>query len=142
MDEWLLGVLRLGHALAAAIWLGGTLTLALVRAPQLSEVGPDWRPLRESLRSGIWVFVITGAILTMDRLSRTAMPPFYFGLLALKVTVGLWMFWTARSIGRRAEVGLVSAWWRQAEWKIVLGAVVVYGLAFGLRAIYEQTLRG
>jgi putative copper export protein len=142
MDEWLLGVLRLGHALAAAVWLGGTLTFALIRAPQPSEAVSEWRPLREALRSSIWVFLVTGAILSMDRLSRAAMPPIYFGVLALKVALGLWMFWAARSIGRRPDVEVASVWWRQTEWKIVLGAVVVYGLAFGLRAIYEQTLRG
>jgi hypothetical protein len=141
MDEWLLGTLRLGHALAAALWLGGTLSYALVRTAQPGPV-TNWRPLREALRAGIWVFLVSGAILTMDRLSRAAMPPSYFGLLALKVSVGLWMFWAARAIGMPSGGDPTLAWWHRVEWQIVLGGVVIYSLAFGLRSIYEQTLRG
>jgi hypothetical protein len=143
METWLLGALRLGHALSAAVWLGGTLTYALVVSARAVEISSAaWRPLREALRAGIWVFLVSGAILTMDRLSSAGVPPIYFGLLGLKVVLGLWMFSAARSIGASTALSAETVWWHRKEWQIVLVSVAVYGLAFGLRAIYEQTLRG
>jgi len=140
MAEYLLGALRLAHALAAAAWMGGALTYALagIGAGERSLPTATWRPFREALRVGIGIFLLTGAILTVDRLGSVALSPLYLGLLGLKVGLGIWMFWIARDIGRSSA----SEWWRRAEWRILALGVVVYGLALALRGIYEEAIRG
>ena len=133
--EVLLGALRLAHALAAAMWLGGALAYAVGAAP------PPGRPgvwLRDLLRPAIGVFVVTGTIMAADRLASAPLPPWYFGLLGMKVALGVWMFTLARGLGspRQPQV----AWITGARGILLLG-VVVYALALTLRSIYEATLR-
>ena len=140
MAEFLLGALRLAHALAAATWVGGALTYALVGlgAGDRPLAAAAWRPFREALRVGIGIFLLTGAILTVDRLGSVALSPLYLILLGLKVGLGIWMFWIARELGRPSQ----AEWWRRAEWRILALGVVVYCLAFALRGIYEEAIRG
>jgi hypothetical protein len=96
--------------------------------------------LRETFAAGVGVFVITGAILTLQRLSSAPVPPLYVALLALKAVVGLWMFTLVRRLG---SVGSSSTQgrWRQPEWQLAGAGVVVYALAIALRTIYEEALR-
>jgi putative copper export protein len=140
--EPLLAVLRLAHALAAAVWVGGILAYALSASgsPSLALASPAWRGLREALRIGVGVFLLTGAVLAAERLSSAALPPTYAALLALKIILGLWMFAIARRIG--ASPGRDPTWWRAPERQVLLIGVVIYALALTLRSIYEQTIRG
>ena len=63
ISDVLVAALRLAHALAAALWVGGTLTYAVVDRTARIEMGPGaWRAFREILRAGIAVFVLTGAM--------------------------------------------------------------------------------
>lgn len=139
--EALIGFLRLAHALAAALWVGGALILvvapSLVKRPGQEPLG--WRQLREALRLAIGVFVLTGAAMAAERLAGAPLPPTYFVVLALKVAVGSWMFVIARRLGLAARD---SPPWRRPEWQVLGLGVVVYGLAVALKAIYEATLRG
>ncbi len=138
ITEVLLGALRLAHALAAALWIGGTLTYALVQPPAASA---NWGAFREALRVGIGIFILTGVILAMERLSSATLPPTYMGVLAVKVGLGLWMFALARRIGtaQTAETSLV--WWRRPESQVLGLGAVIYGLAVALKSIYEDTIR-
>jgi putative copper export protein len=140
--ELLIGGLRVAHALAAAIWLGGTLVYMLVEAPVRAAVGPGvWRGFREALKAGIGIFVVTGALLTMERLSSAALPPTYFAVLAVKVALGISMFLVARRIGAPTADGLPPGFWSRAEVRVLALGVVVYALAAALKAIYEETIR-
>jgi hypothetical protein len=140
MAEVLLGVLRLAHALAAATWIGGTLTYGLCgMGAGASSLPPNlWRPFREALRVAIGIFLLTGAILTVDRLGSVALTPFYLAVLGLKVALSFWMFSLGRGIGRAAG----GPWWRRVEWQILALGAVVYGLALVLRGIFEEAIRG
>lgn len=142
LDDVLFGALRLAHALAAALWVGGLLafTLAGTREhPAFSA--PSWVPVREALRLGIGVFVITGVIIAVERLGGAPLPPTYLAVLGAKVALGLWMFVLARQLGTVvADGGASVSWWRP-ERKIVALGVVIYVLAMVLRAIYENTIR-
>ena len=99
----MVGALRLAHALSAATWLGGTLSLLLWGR---SHPGTsDARVVTKALQVAIGVLVVSGTILAFSRLSSAALPPLYFGLLGAKVVLGLCMFGVGRSLG----TGLVSA---------------------------------
>jgi hypothetical protein len=138
--EVLLGAVRLAHALAAAVWIGGTLLYILVRPRMGSR--ENWRPFREALRSGIAVFILTGTILATDRLAATSLPPTYFAVLGAKVALGIWMFFAARQIGLAtgtltSEASLL----RRPEGRVLGLGIVIYGMALVLRGIYEASIR-
>lgn len=144
LGETLLGAVRLAHALAAAVWVGGTLLYILVRPRMLGgpEAGQTWGSFREALRLGIAVFILTGAILATDRLGRATLPPTYLALLGTKIALGVWMFYTARNIGTISgdpAPGLAS--WRRPESRVVVLGIAIYGLALALRGIYEEAIR-
>jgi putative copper export protein len=134
MTDVLVGVLRLAHALAAATWVGGTF-IRIITTPDGSRPEPArQQALREALRVGIGVFLLTGVILAVQRLGSAPLPPMYVGLLAAKIVLGLRMFVLARHVGlERAP--------RRPEREILLLGVVVYGIAVALRTIYEETIR-
>jgi putative copper export protein len=141
ISDVLVAILRLAHALAAALWVGGTLTFALVdRSAQGRLSSASWRGFREALRAGIGVFVATGAILTLERLSSAPLPPTYFAVLGTKVLLGIWMFFLARQIGA-GSLATGRAWWSTPEARILGLGVVIYGLAIALKSIYEDTIR-
>ena len=139
MADALFLLLRLAHALAAALWVGGT--LAWVVAAPADRDGMPWRPLRAALRPGIAIFVATGALMAVERLSSAPLPPLYFALLAVKIGLGLWMFSVARRIGIPGSTSGWRSWWERPERRIVVLGIAVYSLAMALRAIYESTLR-
>lgn len=131
-------LVRLAHALSAALWVGGTLAWVLA-AP--TGDGTPWRPLRAALRPGIAVFVLTGALMAAERLASAPLPPAYFAILALKVGLALWMFSVARHLGSPGSTSGWSHWWRRPEGQLVVLGMCVYGLAMALRAIYDGAIR-
>src|SRR5688572_3096208 len=100
-----------------------------------------WRAFREALRAGIAVFVVTGAILAMERLSSAALPPTYFAVLGIKVLLGIWMFFLARQVGVAPPNATRRDWWARPEAKVLGIGAVIYGLAIALKSIYEDTIR-
>ena len=143
LDDVLFGALRLAHALAAAVWVGGLLAYTLATAGDRPAFSPaSWAPLREALRLGIGVFVVTGVIIAVERLGSAPLPPTYLAVLVAKVAVGLWMFVLARQVGTVVADGHGAISWWRPERKIIVLGVAVYALAMVLRAIYEETIRG
>jgi len=140
--EVLLGGVRLSHALAAALWVGGTLVYALSPS-SAGATGPTRgadRAFREALRLGIGVFVVSGALLSVERLGSAALPPAYFAILIVKVALGIWMFALARQIGAPpAQSG--GGLWSRAEYRVLALGVAIYGLAIAMRTIYEDVIR-
>ena len=142
IGDVLVGSLHQAHALAAAIWIGGmTMYLVASRATSGGLPAEALLRFREVLRIGIAVFLLTGAFMTVQRLSSAPLPPLYFALLVAKVGLALWLFSLARRIGRGVPV-LDGRWWTHSEGRIVVGGVVIYGLAMALRIVYENTIRG
>jgi putative copper export protein len=142
IGDVLVGSLHLAHALAAAVWVGGmAMYLVASRATPAGLPGEVRLRFREVLRIGIAVFLLTGAFMTVQRLSSAPLPPLYFALLVAKVGLALWLFSVARGIGRDVQVS-DHTWWNRSEGRVVLGGVVIYALAMALRLTYENTLRG
>lgn len=144
IGEALAGALRLAHALAAAAWVGGALVY-LLTAPTGSVSGREdraERAFREVLRTGVGVFIVTGAIMAIERLSSAPLPPAYFAILGAKVGLGFWMFALARQLGmRRSSISSTRVWWQRPEGKLLVLGVIVYSLAIALRSVYETTIR-
>jgi hypothetical protein len=142
--EVLLGSVRLSHALAAAVWIGGTLVFALLPAESAAAGGLHrMRAFRQALRLGIGVFVLSGALLAVERLGSAPLPPVYFGILVVKVALGIWMFFVARRIGAfPAPASQGIALLARAEYRVLALGVAIYALALALRSIYEDVIRG
>ena len=167
--------LRFGHALAAVAWIGGSLFYVLALDPALSRVGrtPDRAALlsavgqefRQAIRLAIVVFLVTGVILTFDRLSQPRISTLYVGVLGVKIALALWMFWLARRLERlqvteekgRAEGAAHFSAGRSTERPVgptALGrgvrpqplvltlGVAVYLLAIVLKVLFEAALLG
>lgn len=151
--------LRFGHALAAVAWVGGSLFYMLALDPALSRVGrtPDRAALlsavgqefRQAIRLAIVVFLVTGAILTFDRLSQPRIPTLYVGVLGVKIALALWMFWLARRLdppetrhaahGGPGSMASRRPWSRPQQVVLALG-LSVYLLAMMLKVLFEAAL--
>lgn len=144
------------HAMAAVAWVGGSLFFAVALNPALDQVGrtPERVSLlvavsnefREVVRLSILVFVVTGAILAVTRLSQPRLSMSYVAVLGVKVALSLWMFWLSGRIGKRSDAGnrgsvatWRSAWWLRPQYLILVLGAVVYLLSVVLRAVYEQS---
>lgn len=145
------------HAMAAVAWVGGSLFYVVALNPALDEVGrtPERLSLlavvgvefREVVRLSILVFVVTGVILAVTRLSQPRISTEYVGVLAVKVALSVWMFWLAGRIGMRprptgtspfAKLGTV--WWLRPQYLILALGTIIYLLSVVLRVLFEQTL--
>jgi cytochrome b subunit of formate dehydrogenase len=101
--EPLLVVARLAHTLAAATWVGGGIVYAVVGRPAPSAGARSF-----SWLAGLcgWVLLLSGGVLTFDRLSGTPLDGWYVALLALKLGVALAMFLVAGTLAPSAVVRL------------------------------------
>ncbi len=138
-------ILRWLHVVAAGLWLGGGLLLLALRARGL---GPgavpsmSWgRAAGHTLRLGVAVFIITGALLTAARLAEPNVPAAYVVLLAGKIALAFAMFWLALPRSRRGPAppaGGWSRWARDRTFWIVAIALVVYLLSVILNELIER----
>ncbi len=161
----LIVALRWTHGLATIIWLGGSAYSALILRSQLREAaeaaggGAD-REVLDRLRAGtgqefgrwvngaIVVFVVSGVLLTFDRLAGRGATVEYGIVLALKIGLALWMFGIAQGLGRRRKrrpaagrAAAIRQFLGSPRLLLWLGAITVL-LAAILKAIYEAALRG
>jgi hypothetical protein len=135
VGDLLLGAVRLAHALAAALWVGGAMLFTLAPALRGGVDNVQSRRVRDSLRIGVAVFILTGVIMAAERLGSAPLPPTYVAALALKIGLAAWMFAIARSLGRaRGDADKLT------QRLLVLGGLV-YALALALRSMYEHAIR-
>ncbi|MBI2865334.1 MAG: hypothetical protein HYX94_12315 [Chloroflexi bacterium] len=114
INDLVLTGVRWLHALAGAAWVGGGLFYLLVLQPSLEEV-EDQSSL-SSLKQGVAGefkevvgmcvvgLIITGAVLTFDRLAHGNVGNLYVAILALKVAGAGGMFALTWAMGRRRPV--------------------------------------
>ena len=99
LTDWFMVVMRWLHVLAAAAWIGGSIFFFAVLRPALrgSSGGPLLNRLagqefRQLVDVAIWVLLVSGAIISVDRLASGHSTPTYGMVLALKIAFSLWMF--------------------------------------------------
>ena len=156
------------HLLAATSWVGGSVFYLLVLRPAIRRSGESGstlpaaiaREFRSLVGLCIAVLVLTGAILTFDRLTSPATDAAYVAALAVKVSLAVVMFVLAHRARRArrvaprpspqpAEDGMlavrlarrVSGALSGGVLILVLGVTVLL-LADLLKTLYESNLAG
>ena len=137
----LIVAMRWLHAAAAIVWIGAAIFELVVLLPAYGGSPPAPvrdavdGAMREIVQTSLVVFLVSGAILTFERLSRGAAGSGYVGLLGLKLVLTVAMFQVAfrfrRAEGRRRVLGL--------RWVSSLGLLIVL-LAVALKWVYERAL--
>ncbi len=156
MAEILLLIIRWLHAVAAVSWVGGGIFYWVILRPALRAGDPSGQQARlagpefgQLVTLAMWTLVITGAILSFDRLSAETATVTYFTVLAIKIAAAGWMFaavWNRRRGTPAAPASAVSR--RRAllgamggvNVTVVLGLVVFF-ISDLLRFLVEQELR-
>lgn len=145
--EGFLLFLRLAHAFAAAVWLGGGVYYLVAVRPALRDSTQPPREFVAAAQSlyGEWartmtmVMIVTGVIMTVDRLSSVGGGLPYAVALAVKIVAALAAFRMAGvRIGRGARRGR-SARRSRPEWILGCGALA-FGIGVVLASIYGQGL--
>ncbi|MBX5492650.1 MAG: hypothetical protein IRZ14_15985 [Chloroflexi bacterium] len=154
MDALLLAIIRAAHGVTAAVWLG--VSLAGVLSPTwLSAARASGRlSLRALAQFSMWALLVTGALLTLQRLADPAVSPLYVGLLAFKLAlVGAMGLVALAAPTPLANVGGSAAAPRPGRWRLALAApwrerlllglgLAAYVLGSLLTSAYEAVLRG
>ena len=113
--DWFLLLIRWLHALAAVAWVGGSLFFFLVLKPALRHNIDEaalsriaGREFRNLVDVAIWVLLVTGVILAINRLTSGYADGAYGAVLGLKIALAVWMFYLVwfrqrRSIGSPSQ---------------------------------------
>lgn len=165
LEEVFLLLIRWIHAMAAVIWVGGSLFFVLVlRSSNNSDGGNISAMSSEALDqfrglvdSCIAVLVVTGTILFFNRITDVSASSMYLMTATVKIGISLWMISIARRrwVGRRStNTGPthILAWHKRAvhsimglmsgiNMTIVLG-ITVFFLSDLLAFIFEEGLTG
>ncbi|MDE3074580.1 MAG: hypothetical protein KGJ86_04055 [Chloroflexota bacterium] len=104
------------HLLAAVAWVGGSIFYLLALLPAGRELGGEAikaalsgadRRFREVTQLSIAVLIVTGAVLTFDRLQLQPGPA-YVVTLGIKVALAVWMFVLAQDLASRGRRRLIE----------------------------------
>ncbi len=154
---FLLVATRWLHSMSAAVWVGGGLVYLLVVVPSSLRLHRDRGKSREAiwmarqairvLGAGIGVFVLTGGILTFQRLAEPQVNLAYSLVLILKVAVSLAAFalvWKKGELFAGMRIGpakrfIPGPFRSKAGLAIIFGSVA-YLLAIILQRIVESEL--
>lgn len=159
-DVFLL-VVRWLHLVSAAAWVGGSLFYLLVLRPALRRSG-DSSGVTESaavefralVDTCILVILVTGIILTFNRLTPGVVGVPYVVVLGVKIALSLWMFVMARGRRRRQmplptdQTPPAAGGWRRFTRAvsgyntIVILGIVVFLLSDLLKVLFEIALKG
>ena len=155
--DWILVIIRWGHALAAVSWVGGGVFYLMVLRPAIRRsqgLPPNTgAAIRDEFRglvtTAIAVLLLTGAILSVARLTSEAATIPYTAVLVVKIVLALFMFYVVRYI-RRGDYGeqrdtgdsLTQRVFHRLTSPVALLVVgfVVIGLSDVLDALFENAL--
>ena len=147
----LLVVLRYVHVIAAALWVGGGIVVLTARAaPNLAPLsGASSTVLGQTVGrlvgTGFAVFVVTGVLLTFNRLAEQTIDAAYIAVLVSKTLLALAMFRLAVP-GRRRAPSQAPAfnsrpwWWSRTALIVGLG-LAIYLLSLILNEMAEVGFR-
>ena len=149
-------IIRWLHAIAAVAWVGGGLFYLLILRPSLrrshgaddTAIGEDFRAL---VTTAMGILLVTGVIMTFNRLTSGFVGASYVVVLVIKITMAFYMFYLVRflksrtypndpqqgAVGYRRWVSVVSG----GTTVVILG-VIVFLLADILSALFEEGLEG
>lgn len=110
LSDLFLLLIRWLHNLAAVAWVGGSLFFLLVLRPAIRGA-PDaailnriaGQEFRNLVDTAIWVLLVTGVILAVNRLTSGYADTTYGVVLGLKIVLAVWMFYLVWFRQRRAS---------------------------------------
>jgi putative copper export protein len=138
-------VLRVVHAVAAMVWLGGGLYYMLAVRPLRRRSGPEALDMAQRAQEGFrrWstaataLLVGSGVALMFDRLADGRGTAGYVTLLAVKVVAGGVALWLAGSLRpRRAGRARSARWAFGSGWVILVLGTIAYVLGVLLSVLY------
>ncbi len=147
----LLVVLRFIHVLAAALWVGGGIVVLAARAAP--NIAPQsgmssaalGRTVGRLVGTGFAVFVVTGVLLTFNRLAEQSIDAAYIAVLVSKTLLALAMFRLAVPGRRPAEPRAATSdrrpWWQSRTALIVGLGLAIYLLSLILNEMAELGFR-
>ena len=149
LDIILLAI-RWAHALAAVVWIGGSLFMLLAARPALRTtdtgrllgraLAAEFRPM---VMTAIAVLIVSGVILTVDRLTSDAAGAAYTVVLVAKILLAVYAFIVAWLLPRRRDRpngGIAGAMIGPVA--MTIAGVLVIGLADALTWLFEKGLAG
>ncbi len=147
----LLVVLRFIHVLAAALWVGGGIVVLAARAaPGMAPLAGASSPVLgrtvgRLVGTGFAVFVVTGVLLTFNRLAEQSIDAAYVAVLVSKALLALAMFRLAvpgrRPAEPRAAPSETRPWWQSRTALIVGLGLAIYLLSLVLNEMAELSFR-
>lgn len=162
LTDWFVLAVRWLHALAAIAWVGGSIFFLLVFRPALRGTSHEsvlsrvaGQEFRNLVDTAIWVLLVTGAILSINRLTSGYATGSYGVVLGIKIALAVWMFYLVWFRQRRSTITpeqeqkkatpvllrAARATFSATNLILILGIVVVL-LADILRELFEQGARG
>ena len=155
--DWILVVIRWGHAVSAVAWVGGGIFYLMVLRPAVrrsqglpSETGTAIRDeFRGLVVTAIAVLLLTGVILSVARLTGEGATVPYAIVLGVKIALALFMFYVVRIVRRgdynppddqqtgilRRAVGRATS-----PMALLVIGVVIIGLSDVLDGLFENAL--
>ncbi len=143
-------IIRWAHALAAVVWIGGSLFMLLAGRPALRTadtgglvgraLAAEFRPM---VLTAIAVLIVSGVILTVDRLTSDAAGMAYTVALVAKILLAVYAFVVAWLLPRhrdRPAGGIPGA--MTGPVALTVAGVLVIGLADVLTWLFEKGLAG
>ena len=147
----LLVALRFIHVMAAALWVGGgVVVLAARAAPNTAPLAGIssavlGRTVGRLVGTGFAVFVVTGVLLTFNRLAEQSIDAAYVAVLASKLLLALAMFRLAvpgrRSANPQPATPDRRPWWQGRTAAIVGLGLAIYLLSLILNEMAELSFR-
>ena len=144
----LIVLIRWFHALAAAAWVGGMVFYVFVLNPALRAADSPQRAaltaavargFGELTQAAIATTLLTGAVLTFDRLSQPHVIKLYVAALAVKIALSLLMVGLAGGLGRRRRRRPRRPRWLSVPYLIMALGVLVYLLAVLLQVFFDTS---
>ena len=142
----LIVLIRWCHAIGATAWVGGTLFYLLVLNPSLQPLAGApgrgalsaavARHFRDLTQACVAVVLLTGGVLTFDRLSQPHLERAYVIVLAVKIALALLMVALASRLGPRRRARARPRWLTAPYLIMVLG-LLVYLLAIVLQVLFD-----
>jgi uncharacterized membrane protein len=146
----LIVLIRWFHAVAAVAWVGGMLFYVAVLNPALKKLDAETprgallagiaRQFQELTQAAIAVVLLTGAVLTFDRLSQPHVVRPYVVVLAVKIVLSVLMVALAGGLGRRTVARRRPIARRRRRWFSVPYLILALGLLVYLLAVILQVL--
>ena len=161
-DVFLL-VVRWLHLISASLWIGGGLFYLLVLKPVIkrntdfmknvdSNIASEFKSLVDT---AILVLLVTGIILTFNRLTPDIVGVEYVLVLSAKIVMSLFMFTTSLRRRKRTIVGNYNQGFPEAQNKLnnilrmisgynalVILGIIVFLISDLLKIMYESALAG